>query len=265
MDARVGELLGGPVKGRSILDVGAGQILLDAAYFAAGNDVTAIDADVYAAGFDVAAYVRMTRKNGVKRTLKTVARKTLGIDRAYRRTFQQQLGLDRFPYPRVLQMDANALEFEPDTFDVAYSLLVFQHLPQPETAAAELARVVRPGGVVYIDITLYTGPTGALDVRALAGEELQGWAHLRGAEDEIRESAYVNELRLHEWQELFGRILPGHDVDVKRAAGYEAEAKRAHAAGELPDYTLDELLAVEAIFTWRKPVQAVEPSEQEVR
>lgn len=46
--------------------------------------------------------------------------------------------------------DAHALPFAPNTFRAAVALNVFEHLAEPDTAAQELWRVLRPGGEVLI-------------------------------------------------------------------------------------------------------------------
>jgi ubiquinone/menaquinone biosynthesis C-methylase UbiE len=46
--------------------------------------------------------------------------------------------------------DATQLPFADDTFDACRSERVFQHLPDPETALAELIRVTKPGGRIVI-------------------------------------------------------------------------------------------------------------------
>jgi ubiquinone/menaquinone biosynthesis C-methylase UbiE len=52
--------------------------------------------------------------------------------------------------PRITarQADARSLPFEDGSFDRAYSQLVLQFIPDAERAAAEMVRVVRPGGTV---------------------------------------------------------------------------------------------------------------------
>src|SRR6185436_3112405 len=47
--------------------------------------------------------------------------------------------------------DAHALPFRPDVFDFMFSLAVLEHLRQPFVAAAEMTRVLRPGGYLYAE------------------------------------------------------------------------------------------------------------------
>jgi ubiquinone/menaquinone biosynthesis C-methylase UbiE len=46
--------------------------------------------------------------------------------------------------------DAEALVFEDATFDAVRAERVVQHVDDPATAVAEIARVVRPGGKVFV-------------------------------------------------------------------------------------------------------------------
>ncbi len=46
--------------------------------------------------------------------------------------------------------DANDLPFQDDTFDVTAARFLFQHLPDPAKALAEMVRVTRPGGLVAV-------------------------------------------------------------------------------------------------------------------
>jgi ubiquinone/menaquinone biosynthesis C-methylase UbiE len=49
--------------------------------------------------------------------------------------------------------EATQLPFEDDSFDACRSERVFQHLPSPETALAEMIRVTKPGGRIVISDT----------------------------------------------------------------------------------------------------------------
>jgi SAM-dependent methyltransferase len=57
------------------------------------------------------------------------------------------LGLDGV---RVLQGDATAFSFPAGTFDAAIALASLSHIREPERALREVARVLRPGGRVYV-------------------------------------------------------------------------------------------------------------------
>jgi SAM-dependent methyltransferase len=53
---------------------------------------------------------------------------------------------------QVVQADVYALPFPPGTFDFVYSLGVIQHTPDVERTIAALARQVKPGGELVIDV-----------------------------------------------------------------------------------------------------------------
>lgn len=53
---------------------------------------------------------------------------------------------------RVSVADLNAMPFPPAIFDLVFSQGVLEHFEQPWTAIAEQVRVLRPGGVLVIDV-----------------------------------------------------------------------------------------------------------------
>ena len=61
-----------------------------------------------------------------------------------------------FTNAAVLRMNAESLELEPESFDVALSSFVLHLLPHPEAAAEGVRRAIRPGGRVAM-----SAPTGA--------------------------------------------------------------------------------------------------------
>ncbi|SDD19537.1 methyltransferase domain-containing protein [Actinokineospora iranica] len=97
---------------------------------------------------------------------------------------------------RFVHGEATDLPFPDDTFDAVRSERVFQHLAEPDRAAAEIARVVRPGGrVVLIDTDWATAimhPGEPAVIRAItetmlanvanpyAGRRLAGWLTAAG-------------------------------------------------------------------------------------
>ena len=159
---------------------------------------------------------------------------------------------------KVLQMDAAAMTFADSSFDVVHARSVFHHLPDPEQAAREIARILRPAGAAYISLHLYSSDTGSLDPRNMGTERtLPPWAHLRtSTKDSVLQNAFLNELRLSEWRELFADSMPGSRVEGQPSANAVAlsdDAARLMSEGELTGFTLEELLTGTVVVTWRKP------------
>lgn len=253
------EVLGRPVRRLQMLEIGPGQRQPQQAYFAAaGNDVLGIDLDVIPHGFELGAYLRMLQDNGGVRTLKTIGRKVLGLDAAYQRELRKQLGGRKIAALPVRRMDAAALQFDDQSFDVVYSFSAFEHLPDPSTALSEISRVLRPGGAVYVSLHLYTSDSGIHDPRIFAGNrsEIPFWAHLRPEHrHRVESNASLNKLRLHEWRQLFEQHLPqARLVRMEHDRSWQVgELAKLRAAGELSEYSDQELLTVDFCALWQKP------------
>jgi len=257
VEENVLERLGIRLTNLRMLDVGAGQHLIQMAYFAArGNNVIGVDRDAVVQSINIADYLRMARSNGFKRATKTIGRKVLGVDLAYRRELERQLGSPRRRERlSFFQMDATNLDFPDGDFDFVYSLRVFQHVEEPLKIAREIARVIAPGGGAYIDFLPYSAINGSLDLRLLAGREVAPWAHLRRQyQDSVQESAYVNKLRLDSWDAIFADAMPGSRLVVDRSPDPERRAlvQSLIDSGELGEFTPDELLATRARVFWHR-------------
>ncbi len=244
--------------GLRVLEIGPGQKLRQTKYFARKNRVTAIDIDELVQGNSLASWWKMLRANGPIRVAKTAARKALGIDAAYEAEMERQLGSPTPKHLDVRRMDAASMTFEPGEFDLVYSYSVFEHLPECERVLADVARVLRPGGVAYISLHLYTSDSGCHDPRIFSGqrEGLPLWAHLRPAyADRIHPNSFLNRLRLAQWVGLFEKHMPG-TIFRKMQYGEKRlrpEVEKLHAASELAEYTDDELLTTDFVAIWRKP------------
>ena len=254
----VDQQLGLKLESLTMLDVGAGQLQFQMAYFGLRNEVVGIDLDVIARGFDARSYLQMLRTNGPARVAKTAGRKLLLVDSRYRRELARQLGVKQLSVAEVIQMDATNTTFADGSFDFAYALAVFQHLEHPDAVISEISRVLRPGGALYLDFILFTSRTGSHDVRLLASQDgsLPLWAHLRPRyRDQVQPNAYVNRLRLADWVLLLESRLPGVEIILRQpeAERLEPAARALWEQGELTDYTLDELLTSKVIVLWRKP------------
>jgi len=241
-----------------ILEIGPGQFVSQMTCFSRCNRVVGIDLDVIVQGFAPRAYWQMLQVNGWRRTLKTIGRKVFGFDRAFARELRCQLGIMRLPRLQVLRMDVSEMDFPDQSFDFAYSRAVFHHLPDPHKALCEIVRVLRPGGAVYIALHPYTSETGCLDPRVYTDrrKEVRGWPHLRKElQNQVDQlNAYLNKLRISQWQELFLSAMPEAEFIVTPGDPSCAVAAEAlHSQGELLDYSVEELAAGEFVALWQKP------------
>ena len=86
-------------------------------------------------------------------------------------------GLD----PHLQQADVMSLPYEDQSFDVVMAAHVLEHLPDPQRALAEMVRVLKPGGTVFLCVTR-PSPFGALvqlvwRTWAIREQEAIGWLH----------------------------------------------------------------------------------------
>jgi SAM-dependent methyltransferase len=93
-------------------------------------------------------------------------------------------------HPRVVfvEADAVALPFADGVFDACVGNFVLNHLPAPEAAAAELARVLAPGGALALSLWDTPARNGWLGIvaEALAELEIPTPADLAGGPDSYR-------------------------------------------------------------------------------
>ena len=76
---------------------------------------------------------------------------TTAVDAAYR-------NIGALDNVHLAQADIFALPFRPDTFDLAYSIGVLHHTPEPATAFARVAATVKPGGRFAVYLYARYGP-----------------------------------------------------------------------------------------------------------
>jgi SAM-dependent methyltransferase len=69
--------------------------------------------------------------------------------------------------------DGMRLPFRDAGVDICYSSNVLEHVSDPWQMAAEMVRVTRPGGTVFLSYTVWWGPWG--------GHETSPWHYLGGA------------------------------------------------------------------------------------
>jgi SAM-dependent methyltransferase len=245
------------LEGLDVLEVGPGQMLKYLRYFAIRNNAMGIDLDVVDDSLSMSTLVRMLRVNGPMRAGKTIARKSLRLDARFHAELCRQLGVQRLPKPRVLQMDAEKMTFGDATFDFVFSCSTFEHLSNPGAVIDQINRVLRPGGIAHITLHLYTSDSGCHDPRISAGrrEELPLWSHLREQHfGKAQGNAYLNKIGLADWRRLFLSKMPNvslRAIEDKNQA-LRTELARLRSGGELSDYSDEELLTVELVALWKR-------------
>jgi hypothetical protein len=111
---------------------------------------------------------------------------------------------------------------------------------------------LRPGGVIYFGIHLYTSNTGHHDIRAFTGGagNLPPWAHLRAlTKGDITSSAWLNQWRLRDWRAMLAEHAPGYEE--YRETYDEAANRRLLSPDirtELSEFEDEELLTTDVFF-----------------
>lgn len=249
---------GVPPAGKSILEVGPGHFLAQAYYFARKNNVTTIDTDVIPIGLNPLAYVSMFVHNGPQRGVKTLIRKAMGIDALHRKYVKAKLSLSELPSVRVLRGNVCRMRFPDCSFDVVLCRSVLHHISDPAGALREIARVLRPGGIVISSFHLYTSHNGSLDPRVMSGDydDALLWAHLRPPiAADFRGNSFLNKLRLDEWRAMFSSSWAGCTIETEKSsrAGIVESANAMIESGAISDYSIDELATHTVRAFWRKP------------
>lgn len=255
---RIESLLGAPLRGKDILEVGPGQLMKRARIFGVRNQVTCIDLDEFPTD-DISGLLRMWQTNGAMRALKTLGRRLLGMDRQFLSGLYAAMPEARNADVKFLRSDATRTGFANASFDVTVSNSVLEHIPDPEALVQEMVRLTRSGGVFSHIVHSYTSDTGAHDPRSylLQHPDLPYWCHLRPACQHLSApNCYLNKWRLADWLAMFERQLPNAYIEKfpgEPAPHVAAALNALRQAGELPDYSDEELLVDVLFVSWRKP------------
>jgi SAM-dependent methyltransferase len=127
-------------------------------------------------------YLRWVRHHGVGRTL----RRGIGdlvLSRAYYPQLEASagVGVDHRTV-RLMTVNAASLAFRNASFDGAVSTAAFEHILDVPAAVAELARVLKPGGLADVEVHLFPSMTGGHDVilsnRVPPPKDFRVWGHL---------------------------------------------------------------------------------------
>ncbi len=122
---------------------------------------------------------------------------------------------------------AEALAFRGASFDAVWTIAVLEHVPRPERALEEIARVVKPGGLAYLAPAWHCRPWARDGLPVRPYRDL-GWSQrLSKATIPLRESLLVRaalELPVRLWRELrwhlegralslrYGSLVPNYET-----------------------------------------------------
>jgi SAM-dependent methyltransferase len=238
-----------------LLDVGCGQLLGNAHILGIDNEVVGIDMALPFKFPYVGDFAKSMCQCGSQRAIQTAVRQMLGVDRRFRNALMRHLEITTIPEIETYLMDAQDLRFDECSFDGLYSFSVFQCVRDPSVAAEQLHRVLKPGGVAYVQLHLYTSLGGGDHPLLLTQpDQYPAWGHLRKSTPYYRKHGLpVNGWRLAQYKTTFERIFG----DVRYVI-YEAEQQHARSLltpslrTELSEYSEDELLTTTLTILARK-------------
>ena len=150
--------------------------------------------------------------------------------------------------------NASDLPFPDNTFGLVTSVAAFEHFLDVPAVVAELRRVLRPGGLVYACIHLFTCPSGGHNVRI---SEVPLRSLPRGVDpwDHLRKRRLPFHVPLNEWrQDQYLRLFARHFEILKHycATREGEEFLTSDIMAELSAYSRDELTCGAYVIVARK-------------
>jgi SAM-dependent methyltransferase len=135
--------------------------------------------------------------------------------------------------------DATALPFESFTFDLACSRRTLHHVGRPELALAELARVMRPGGRLFVDDQI--APLDPLEAFELDRfERRRDPSHHRTLSDgDFRDLFAANSLVLVKSKRFTHRRELDYYLGLAGCTGEAAEMVKALSPGDREHYVAE--------------------------
>jgi SAM-dependent methyltransferase len=182
-------------------------------------------------------------------------------DQAYRvarRLYTWRLGLPlQMAAGRTLACgDVGALPYPDDSFDLVTSIAAFEHFLDVPAVVAELRRVLRPGGVVWVSVHMFSCPSGGHNL-SFAEVPLRTIPPGIDAWDHLRRRRLPFSVPLNEWRK--DQYLAAFAQHFQILADYCAmregeELLTPEIMAELSAYSRDDLTCATYVIVARKPV-----------
>lgn len=243
------------LKGIRALDVGCGLLQWQTIMLhSVGAKVTGVDMEYVRSDRMPDKYWNILRTNGAER-----AAKTAYWDYIFRGRYLKALQ-NGSPFTLdarkldLRQHTAERLPFGDNEFDLVASHEVFEHIADVRSAVQEIKRVLKPGGIAYITLHLFTSVSGGHHMDWKFPDEqpstrVPPWDHLRQKQFPEHPS-WLNELRERDYRPIFESEL---EILCWEASIYEGRGLLTpEIKAELSDYSEDELVKKGLIIVVRK-------------
>jgi SAM-dependent methyltransferase len=242
-------------SGIRALDLGCGLLQWQTIMLhSLGAQVTGVDMEFVRADRKPDKYLRIWQTNGLERAVKTAF-----WDFSYRGRYLRALAACSPFALKTQSLDlrqhtVDRLPFDDNTFDLVASHEVFEHIPDVRAAAREVKRVMKPGGLAYINVHLFPSISGGHHIEWKYPDEapsrtVPAWDHLRQRKFPEHPS-WLNELREEDYREIFGEEF---ELVRWEASAYEGKALLTPALrAELAGFSEEELLKKGVIIVARK-------------
>lgn len=204
----------GDIKGKRILDLGCGRFAPFTLLLHTQNIVTGID--IVHVGFNekpLRRYWSILKEDGVQRFVTRFLSSILLKDRAYYKTLETLCSFSLTKSrPDIRKMNAEDMDFLNETFDIAVSFAVFEHVSNVPRVVSELSRVMKTGGIAYIAINLYASLDGGHHPNWSNFDKVPPWDHLR--EQKLPLTCPLNKTRKDDFIKYFREKLEVQDLEL---------------------------------------------------
>jgi SAM-dependent methyltransferase len=206
-------------------------------------------------GIKPARYAAYLKQAGVARTL----RKALGeivYDRRYYTTLAAVTGFTlREEGLDLREMDIRDPSLVDASFDIIHSNATWEHIPDVAEANRQVARLLKLGGLAYVEIHLFPSLSGGHDLPWIVpGKTELGdvipWQHLRNPNWQA--PVFLNRLRERDYRRLFQETSGLEIVDWRTEFIEGRELLTDAIRAELRDYTDEELTKRSIIVVARR-------------